>query len=93
MINTLLTKKSPGVVALIDEMERVRKIENDRFYDMACDLFDMAQETGNDDLKDFASCTLGDALWQNKHFSESVYYLTAGLQGLLQTDEYRLICL
>ncbi len=90
--NTFLTKKSPGVVALIEEMEKLRKVENDKYLDIACDLFDMAQESGNEDLRDYASCTLGDALWQNKRFSEAVYYLTSGIVGLQKTDEYKLIC-
>ncbi|WP_176761955.1 GGDEF domain-containing protein [Pseudobutyrivibrio sp. YE44] len=73
-------------------MEKLRKVENEKYLDMACDLFDMAQESGNEDLRDYSSCSLGDALWQNNRFSEAVYYLTAGLQGLQKTDEYKLIC-
>lgn len=90
--DVLLSKKSPEVVELIKQMEAVRKKDNEKYVDLACDLFDMAQEEGNEDLRNFASCTLGDALCQNNEFSQAVYYLSAGLQGIINTDEYRLIC-
>ena len=92
MKEVLLSKKSPEVVELIEQMEQVRKVDNEKYVDLACDFFDMAQEEGNEDLRDFASCTLGDALCQNNEFSPAVFYLTAGLQGIINTDEYRLIC-
>ncbi|MDC7278746.1 GGDEF domain-containing protein [Butyrivibrio fibrisolvens] len=92
MNDVLLSKKSPQVVELIKQMEAVRKVENEKYVDLACDLFDMAQEEGNEDLRNFASCTLGDALCQNNEFTQAVYYLSAGLQGIINTDEYRLIC-
>ncbi|SHJ27841.1 GGDEF domain-containing protein [Pseudobutyrivibrio xylanivorans] len=92
MNDVLLSKKSPEVVELIKQMEAVRKKDNEKYVDLACDLFDMAQEEGNEDLRNFASCTLGDALCQNNEFSQAVYYLSAGLQGIINTDEYRLIC-
>lgn len=89
----ILSKKSPGVVALVDEINSLRKVNNERHLDLACDLFDMAQERGNEDLKDYASCILGDACCQNGDYSQALYYLSAGLQGLAQTDEYNLACL
>ncbi len=92
MNDVLLSKKSPEVVELIKQMEAVRKKDNEKYVDLACDLFDMAQEEGNEDLRNFASCTLGDALCQNNEFSQAVYYLSAGLQGIINTDEYRLFC-
>lgn len=90
--DVLLSKQSPEVVELIKQMEAVRKKDNEKYVDLACDLFDMAQEEGNEDLRNFASCTLGDALCQNNELSQAVYYLSAGLQGIVNTDEYRLIC-
>lgn len=92
MKDVLLSKKSPEVVELIKQIEAVRKKDNEKCVDLACDLFDMAQEEGNEDLRNFASCTLGDALCQNNEFSQAVYYLSAGLQGIVNTDEYSLIC-
>ena len=92
MNDVLLSKKSPEVVELIKQMEAVRKKDNEKYVDLACDLFDMAQEEGNEDLRNFASCILGDALCQNNEFTQAVYYLSAGLQGIVNTDEYRLIC-
>ena len=88
----LLSKKSPGVVALIEQMEQLRGTDTGKYVDVACDLFDMAQESGNEDLRNYASCTLGDALCANNEFAQAIYYLTAGLQGILNTDEYALIC-
>ncbi|QFJ56117.1 GGDEF domain-containing protein [Pseudobutyrivibrio xylanivorans] len=88
----LLSKKSPDVAEYIRQINRARKVDNAKHLDLACDLFDMAQERGNEDLKDFASCTLGDACCQNNDFSQALYYLSAGIEGLAKTDEYMLIC-
>ena len=93
VLEDILSKKSPEVTELVDEINKIRKVDNERHLDLACDLFDMAQERGNDDLKDFASCILGDACCQNGDYSQALYYLSAGLQGLAQTDEYLLACL
>ena len=65
VLEDILSKKSPEVTELVDEINKIRKVDNERHLDLACDLFDMAQERGNDDLKDFASCILGDACCQN----------------------------
>lgn len=88
----LLSKKSPEVVEYIKQIQAARKVDNVKHLDLACDLFDMAHESGNDDLKDFASCTLGDACCQNNDFSQALFYLSAGIDGLKQTDEHMLIC-
>ncbi|SEA77211.1 hypothetical protein SAMN02910384_02301 [Pseudobutyrivibrio sp. ACV-2] len=91
-MSELFNLKSPEVVEYIKEINAVRKVDNKRHLDLACDLFDMAQEQGDDLLKDFASCTLGDASCQNNDFSQALYYLSAGIDGLSQTEEHMLVC-
>ncbi len=88
----LLSKNSPMVENLIQAIKDVRKVDDSKHFDLACDLFDLAQEQGNEDLKNYASCTLGDACCQNRDFSQALYYLSAGVQGLEKTDEYQLTC-
>ena len=88
----LLSKQAPEVVELVEKLNKYRKVDNGKYLDFACDLFDLAQECGNEDLKDYASCVLGDACCQNKDFSQALYYLSAGVQGLAKTDEYQLTC-
>ncbi len=85
------SKKTPEVEEYARKIEEVRKVDNAKHFDLACDLFDMAQERGNEDLKDYASCILGDACCQNNDFSQALYYLTAGIDGVAQTDEYLLM--
>jgi len=92
MLDEPLSKKSPDVGELIEQINKYRRVDNAKHLDLACDLFDLAQECGNDDLRDFASCTLGDACCQNRDFSQALYYLSAGVTGLAKTDEYDLIC-
>lgn len=87
----LLSKNSPSVVELIKKINSVRQIDDEQHIDLACDLFDMAQELGNEDLKDYASCTLGDACCQNDQFAQALFYINAGIDGLKKTDEYILI--
>ncbi|MCR4694157.1 MAG: GGDEF domain-containing protein [Pseudobutyrivibrio sp.] len=87
----LFGKTSPQVVELIYEVKRSRSKDPEKYFDLACDLFDMAQERGNEDLKDYASCTLGDACCINNDFSQAVYYLSIGINGLALTDEYELL--
>ncbi len=86
------SKQSPEVVDLINRINETRKVDNAKHLDLACDLFDLAQEKGNEDLKDYASCVLGDASCQNQDFSQALYYLSSGITGLVKTDEYQLIC-
>ena len=88
----LLSKSSPEAVELIEKINGVRKIDNVKHVDYACDLFDLSQECGNDDLKNYASCALGDACCQNGDYSQALYYLSSGVQGLAKTDEYQLTC-
>ena len=88
----LLSIKSPEVSELISGINSARKVDNAKHLDLACDLFDLAQECGNEDLKNFASCTLGDACCQNGDYSQALYYLSAGVQGLAKTDEHQLTC-
>lgn len=91
-MDELLNMKSPEVVEYVNQIHAARKVDNVKHLDLACDLFDMAHEYGNDDLKDFASCTLGDACCQNNDFSQALFYLSAGIDGLVKTDEHMLIC-
>ena len=88
----LLSKSSPEAVELIEKINGVRKIDNSKHIDYACDLFDLSQECGNDDLKNYASCVLGDACCQNGDYSQALYYLSSGVQGLAKTDEHQLTC-
>lgn len=88
----LLNKQSPIVADLIRKIEDSRKEDVTKQLDYACDLFDLAQERGNEDLQDYASCALGDACCQNTDYSQALYYLGAGINGLAKTDEYELIC-
>lgn len=88
----LYSKKSPEVEALIKKIDEYRLVDNTKHLDAACDLFDLAQECGNEDLRDYASCALGDACCMNNDFSQALYYLSAGVQGLAKTDEYQLAC-
>ncbi len=88
----VFSKQSPEVIELINKIEEVRKVDNVKHLDLACDLFDLAQENGNEDLKDYASCVLGDACCNNKDFSQAFYYLSSSISGLVKTDEYQLIC-
>lgn len=88
----LRSKQSPEVLELVSKINTVRKIDNVKHLDLACDLFDLSQECGNEDLKNFASCTLGDACCQNGEYSQALYYLSSGVQGLAKTDEYQLTC-
>lgn len=87
----LLSKKSPAVMEYISQLDSARAEDSEKYMDLACDLFDMSQELGNDDLKDFASCTLGDACCRNTQFSQALFYLNSGIDGLKKTDEYILI--
>ncbi len=73
-------------------MEAVKNVDSERYVDIACDFFDMAQECGNDSLRNYSSCILGDALFRNNEFSQAVYYLSSGIQGIINSDEYDLIC-
>ena len=57
----LLSKQAPEVQELIKNVKKYRKVDNEKHLSFACDLFDLAQECGNEDLKDYASCALGDA--------------------------------
>lgn len=91
-MSELFNIKSPEVVEYINKIQAVRKVDNQKHLDLACDLFDMAQEQGDDDLKDFASCTLGDASCQNNDFSQALYYLSAGIDGLAKSEEHMLVC-
>ncbi len=88
----LLSKNAPEALELINQIKQYRQVDNTKHFDAACDLFDLAQECGNEDLKDFASCALGDACCQKGEYSQALYYLSAGINGLEKTDEYRLIC-
>ncbi len=88
----LRSKQSPEVVELIEGIAKARGVDPDKHLDLSCDLFDLAYECGNDDLKSFASCTLGDACCKNGDFSQGLYYLSAGVQAVSKTDEYQLIC-
>ncbi len=92
VLEEVLSKKAPQVVELIEKINKYRKVDNGKHLDFACDLFDLAQECGNEDLKDYASCALGDACCQNNDFSQALYYLSTGVQGLAKTDEYQLTC-
>lgn len=92
MLEEVLSKKSPEVSELIENIKKYRKVDNSKHLDFACDLFDLAQECGNEDLINYASCALGDACCQNNDFSQALYYLSAGVQGLAKTDEYELTC-
>lgn len=87
-----LNKKSPQVVELVEKIQEVRQKESDKHLDYAVQLMDLAKAEGNEDLIDYASCILGDACVQNRDFMEGIYYLTQGISGLSQTDEYELIC-
>ena len=73
-------------------MEAVKNVDSERYVDIACDFFDMAQECGNDSLRNYSSCILGDALFRNNEFSQAVYYLSSGIQGIINSDEYDTIC-
>ncbi|WP_028241892.1 GGDEF domain-containing protein [Pseudobutyrivibrio ruminis] len=88
----LRNKQSPEVVELISEINRVRDIDCEKHLDLACDLFDLAHECGNEDLKNYSSCILGDACCKNGDFSQALFYLSAGVKGLSKTDEYLLTC-
>ncbi len=93
IVEELLSKSSPEASALINKIKKYRQVDNAKHLDMACDLFDLAQECGNEDLKNYASCALGDACCQNGDFSQALYYLSAGVHGLEKTDEYELACI
>ena len=69
----LRSLQSPEVLELVLQIENVRKNDNVEHLDLACDLFDLSQECGNEDLKNFASCTLGDACCQNGDYSQALY--------------------
>ena len=88
----LLSKQAPEVQELIKNVNKYRKVDNEKHLSFACDLFDLAQECGNEDLKDYASCALGDACCQNQDYSQALYYMSAGVRGLAKTDEYELLC-
>lgn len=91
-MSELFNIQSPEVVEYIKKIQDVRKEDNAAHFDLACDLFDMAQELGTTELKDFASCTLGDACCQNNDFSQALYYLSVGINGLRETNEHQLVC-
>ena len=50
----LRSKQSPEVLELVSKINTVRKVDNVKHLDLACDLFDLSQECGNEDLKNFA---------------------------------------
>ena len=91
-LEELLSIKSPEVSELILNIDSVRKVDDVKHLDLACDLFDLAQECGNEDLKNYASCALGDACCQNGDYSQALYYLSAGVRGLAKTDYHQLTC-
>lgn len=91
-MDEIFSKQSPVVIDLINRIAEVRQVDNAKHLDLACDLFDLAHENGNQDLKDYASCVLGDACCLNNDFSQAFYYLSSGIQGVASTDEYMLIC-
>lgn len=88
----LRNKQSPEVVELISEINKARGTDCEKYLDLACDLFDLAHECGNEALKDYASCVLGDACCQRGDFSQALFYLSAGVKGVAKTDEYLLTC-
>ena len=88
----LRSKQSPEVVELIKEIDKARGVNPEKHLDLSCDLFDLAYECGNEDLKNYASCVLGDACCKNGDFSQGLYYLSAGVQAVSKTDEYQLTC-
>ncbi len=91
-MSELFSINSPEVVEYVKKIQATRKVDNKKHFDVACDLFDMAQDGGDDYLKDYASCTLGDACCQNNDFSQAMYYLSAGIDGLCKTEEHKLVC-
>ncbi len=92
IVEDLRSIHSPEVEELVAKINKARKENNVVQLDLAYDLFDLAHECGNEDLKNLASCTLGDACCCNNDFSQALYYLTSGVQGLAKTDEYQLTC-
>ncbi|MCF0130360.1 MAG: GGDEF domain-containing protein [Pseudobutyrivibrio sp.] len=87
-----LNINSPEVVELVNKIRAARGIDSLRQLDLCYKFYEMAQNDGTDDLKDIASCSLGEACCQCDDFTQSFMYLSAGITGLCKTDEYDLIC-
>ncbi len=90
-MKNVLSKNSPEVMDYIRQIETARRVDPRKQHDLACDLFDMAWELGNEDLCEYASCVLGDACCKNNEYSQAQYYLNEGVKGLKKMDEYLLL--
>lgn len=87
-----LNKQSPAIAKLIKGINENRSANPAKMLKLSLDLYDKAMAEGNDDLKDLASCYLGEACCQNHDLEQAYYYLSSGITGLAKTDEYELIC-
>ncbi len=87
----ILSKNSPEVAELIQKMLKCRGEDSKKYLAAANELYDLAQAHGNTDLKDYASCTYGDACCSNLDFPRAYFYISAGIKGLAETDEYMLL--
>lgn len=89
----MLTKATPEVKKLIEEIEYCRaNSEFPKLVDLSMQLYDMAQEKGSQELKNLASCLVGDACALNQDFSYGIYMLTSGINGVLKSGETEIAC-
>ena len=87
-----LTKESPEVRKIIDEIEEVRGDRSEKQLDLSVSLYELAQSHGDKALKDYANCALGEACCQNHDFMQAIYYLSSGIDGVIEAGEDLLAC-
>ncbi len=80
--------QSPEILNFVAGIKEARGNDKAKQLELAEALFTISHNYGNQDLKNYADCILGDAYYKNNDYMQAFYYLSRGIIGITDTDEY-----